>query len=139
MAAYSRPLPQLALGAALAPHVHAMMDISDGLIGDLERICLASGVSARVSASKVPLSDAARETCERDPRLMKVVLTGGDDYQALVVVPLDKSIAFARDALTHGHTVKAIGTCGDGPPEVVAVGMDGQPLDFAHTRYTHRG
>ncbi|MCB1483083.1 MAG: thiamine-phosphate kinase [Rhodobiaceae bacterium] len=138
-ASYRLPRPPVGIQPAIVAHAHASMDISDGLVGDLERMCQASGVSARVSASKVPLSDAVREACERDARLMKVVLTGGDDYQVLVAVPLDKSIAFAREALTHGHTVKAIGTCGDGPPEVVAVDGAGQPLSFTHTRYTHRG
>jgi thiamine monophosphate kinase len=70
---------------------------------------------------------------------MKLVLTGGDDYQSLVAVPVDQSISFARDAMTAGHPVKAIGTVGDGPPEVVAVGLDGQPMSFARTRYSHRG
>ena len=115
------------------------MDISDGLVGDLARLCQASGVSARIRAEKVPLSTAAQLACDSDPRLLKLVLTGGDDYQSMVIVPVDQSISFARDCMTAGLPVKAIGTCGDGPPEVVTVGLDGQAMTFARTRYSHRG
>lgn len=138
-AVYRLPRPPLGLQGAIRAHARASMDVSDGLIGDLERMCHASGISARVSATKVPLSDAVRLACEREPDLLKRVLTGGDDYQALVAVPVEKAIAFARDALTSGHLVHAIGTCGDGPPEVVAVDGGGQQIVFDETRYTHRG
>ncbi|MCB1471923.1 MAG: thiamine-phosphate kinase [Rhodobiaceae bacterium] len=138
-AAYRLPRPPFGLQGAIRKHARAAMDISDGLVGDLARLCQTSGVSARIRAEKVPLSAAAKAACDSDPRLMKLVLTGGDDYQSMVIVPVDQSISFARDCMTSGFPVKAIGTCGDGPPEVVAIGMDGQPMSFARTRYTHRG
>src|SRR3954463_8063110 len=38
---YRRPVPQLSAGQALAPHAHAMMDVSDGLLLDAQRLCTA--------------------------------------------------------------------------------------------------
>lgn len=136
---YRIPRPPLGLQGAIVQHARASMDISDGLVGDLERLCVASGVSARLNAAKVPLSAAARAVCDKEPSLLKVALTGGDDYETLVVVPVDETIAFARDALTAGLTVTAIGTCGEGPAEVVTVDRSGREMQFETTRFSHRG
>ena len=43
---YRRPIPQLGAGQAIAPHAHAMMDVSDGLLLDTERLAQASGCRA---------------------------------------------------------------------------------------------
>ena len=54
--AYRRPVPLLAAGRALAPHAHAMMDVSDGLLLDLSRLCAASGCGAAVDLDALPLT-----------------------------------------------------------------------------------
>jgi len=81
--AYRRPAPQLAAGQALAPIVSAMMDISDGLLIDAQRMATASGVGMRIDLDAVPLSPAYRNHAGegRDARL--AAATGGDDYQLL--------------------------------------------------------
>ena len=45
-------------GPALAPHAHAMMDVSDGLLIDTMRLAEASGLSASIDLDAVPLSRA---------------------------------------------------------------------------------
>ena len=57
---YRRPEPRLALAAALRQYASAAMDVSDGLVKDLERMMRASGVAGRLVAADVPLSDPAR-------------------------------------------------------------------------------
>ncbi len=137
-ASYRLPRPPFGLQQAIRRHARASLDISDGLVGDLERLCRASGVAARVDVAKVPLSDAVTRTCARDQRLMKVVLTGGDDYQVLASVPVDRAISFAHDAREAGHMVKAIGKMLPGPPQVSVLDRDGEPMAFRRTRYSHR-
>ena len=78
-AAYRRPLPRLTEGIALAPHVTAMMDISDGLLLDAWRLAEASDVSLAIDERAVPI--AAPE----DRRLG--ALTWGDDYELLFTLP----------------------------------------------------
>ena len=54
---YRRPIPQLGAGQLLAPHAHAMMDVSDGLLLDARRIAEASRCTARIELDALPLSD----------------------------------------------------------------------------------
>ena len=86
---YHLPEPRLSLGQALAKSglVHASMDVSDGLVADLEHICSASGCGAIVKADRVPLSGAAAAALAEDLDMLQGILTGGDDYELLFTAP----------------------------------------------------
>lgn len=77
------PVPRFAVGQWLAEKklASAMMDLSDGLSTDLERLCAASGVGARIGAEGLPVSSLV----ERGESL-KLALHGGDDYELLFAV-----------------------------------------------------
>lgn len=79
--AYRRPVPLLAEGQALAPHVTAMMDVSDGLLLDASRIAHASGVTIDKETAAVPI---AAPEARRDE-----ALRWGDDYHLLFTLPPD--------------------------------------------------
>jgi thiamine-monophosphate kinase len=83
LAAYRRPQPRLAEGRTLAPLVHAMMDISDGLLIDAARIAAASGLAVTIDLAAVPLSDAYRAFRGEDRAARLAAVTAGDDYQLL--------------------------------------------------------
>jgi thiamine-monophosphate kinase len=106
---YLHPQPRLRLTPVLRRYASSGMDISDGLIGDLAHICDASSVGAEVSGHLVPLSSAARATLAADPRLLSVVLNGGDDYELLVTVSPSAAKAFAAGAAAAGVPVTRIG------------------------------
>ena len=81
--AYRRPVPLLAAGRALAPHARAMMDVSDGLLLDLSRLCAASGCGATVDLDAVPLGEAFVEARGAGRAARLFAATGGDDYALL--------------------------------------------------------
>ena len=81
--AYRRPCPLLTEGRALAPVVHAMSDVSDGLLIDAARMAAASGLAVTVVLEAVPLSPALL-AFHPDPL---VAVTAGDDYQLLFAMP----------------------------------------------------
>lgn len=85
--AYRRPVPQLAAGQLLARHASAMMDVSDGLLLDVGRLCTASGCGADIALDSLPLSRAyiAEAGIGRAARLKAA--TGGDDYALLAALP----------------------------------------------------
>lgn len=86
---FRRPIPLLEIGQALAPYATAMMDVSDGLLIDLDRLCAASGCGAEVDLDSLPLSGAfvAERGPDRTARLFAA--TGGDDYALLAALPPD--------------------------------------------------
>lgn len=80
--AYRRPDALVAQGRALAPHVTAMMDVSDGLLLDAQRIALASRVSLAIQSAEVPFAPSVAERHRQHD-----ALRWGDDYQLLFTLP----------------------------------------------------
>ncbi|MDQ3080076.1 MAG: thiamine-phosphate kinase [Pseudomonadota bacterium] len=111
--AYRRPVPLLAAGRALAPRAHAMMDISDGLLLDLARLCSASGCGAAVDLDSLPLSPAFASERGRDREARLFAATGGDDYALLAACPPDLDPALSL-SLPKGTMVSPIGHLTDG-------------------------
>jgi thiamine-monophosphate kinase len=86
---YRRPVPQLSAGQAIAPHTHAMMDVSDGLLLDARRMAEASRCAITIELDHLPLSSAF--VAERGQALPARLFaaTGGDDYALLAALPPD--------------------------------------------------
>src|ERR1700719_3692024 len=80
---YRVPQPRNALAKAARDHAHAAMDVSDGLAGDLTKLCAASGVSAVIDAPSIPLSATAAALLGRGTVGIETVVSGGDDYEIL--------------------------------------------------------
>jgi thiamine-monophosphate kinase len=95
------PVPRVSAGRALAIErlAHAMMDISDGLAGDLSHLCSASGVGAVIREESLPIGTSASELA---PSLhttpAALALGGGEDYELLVALP-PASLERAQDAV----------------------------------------
>ena len=85
LAAFRRPVPRLAEGRALAPHVHAMADVSDGLLIDAARMAAASGLAVTIDLAAVPLSPHA----PADRAGLLAAAAAGDDYELLFAAPAD--------------------------------------------------
>jgi thiamine-monophosphate kinase len=86
---YRRPIPQLGAGQALAPHAHAMMDVSEGLLLDATRMAEASGCGIAIELDRLPLSSAFVAERGQDLRARMFAATGGDDYALLAALPAD--------------------------------------------------
>src|ERR1019366_10319270 len=76
---YRVPQPRNALAQALRDHAHAAMDVSDGLAGDLAKLCAASGVSAAIDAPSIPTSAAAAALLARGAAGIEAIVSGGAD------------------------------------------------------------
>lgn len=86
---YRRPVPQLGAGETLAPHAHAMMDVSDGLLLDALRMAQASRCTISIELDQLPLSSAFVAERGQDLGARLFAATGGDDYALLLALPAD--------------------------------------------------
>ena len=134
---YRLPQPRMALAEAVRAHASAAMDISDGLAGDLAKLCRASDTSADIEVARVPLSDAAADALSGDCDLIEPILTGGEDYEILCTVASDRVAAFEADSARASVSVSDIGriVAGNTPPRFLST--EGKALSFLHPSYSH--
>lgn len=97
---FLRPEPRVALGRTLRTVASAAMDISDGLLTDLGKLCEASGCGARIDIDELPRSTEmpllfGAESC------VDYALAGGDDYELLFTVPESQATALPRQLAGH--------------------------------------
>ncbi|SDI82758.1 thiamine-phosphate kinase [Bradyrhizobium sp. Rc2d] len=134
---YRVPQPRNALAQAVRDHATAAMDVSDGLAGDLTKLCAASGVSATVEVANVPLSAAAASLIARNAVCVETLLAGGDDYEVLCTVPPAQSDALIAAGRTAGLAVTAIGTIIEGGAPPRFLDGQGQELTLKRLSYSH--
>jgi thiamine-monophosphate kinase len=133
---YRRPVPLLAAGVALASAATAMMDVSDGLLIDLNRLCEASGCGAEIDLGQLPLSRAFVAERGQDRKARLFAATGGDDYALLAALP--QSVDPLSLSLPQPTTIAAIGSLVDAPR--IALSHDDKPvplpaaLGYEHSR-----
>ena len=122
---FLRPTARVALGRRLGGHAGGVIDLSDGLVGDLRKMLDASGVGAEIDIDKLPLSRALREHC--GDAAADFALTGGDDYE----------LCFTADAnaVADVDGITAIGRIVDGNDLVCRRG--GEIVEIDDSGYRH--
>jgi thiamine-monophosphate kinase len=136
-ARYLVPEPRTAIADILRAHASAAMDVSDGLAGDLGKLCRVSGVAAEIVVARVPLSASARAVLAKEPALIETILTGGDDYEVVACVPAGKVETFRQQASAAGVAVTEIGTVTAGQGEARFLDSNGRPLVFRRPSFSH--
>jgi len=101
------------------PDVHAMIDISDGLAGDLAHICKASHVGAIVEETALPVDKSIQALAIRLKKsVLNWILHGGEDYELLFTVP-EEALSEVRVRLNAVVSVSVVGKITDKPGELV--------------------
>jgi thiamine-monophosphate kinase len=134
---YRRPTPRMQLVIPVRNFAQGAIDVSDGLVGDIEKLAQASHVGAAIEAEKVPLSPAARKALARQPDLLSTLLTAGDDYEIVAAVPESSAQDFEAEANNKQVAVTAIGRLTGQTGEVRVLRPDGEPLMLDRKGYAH--
>lgn len=123
------PTPRIALGLALRGVATAMLDLSDGLAGDLTHILRASHCGVQINCDALPLAEPLLNL----PRMEALThaVAGGDDYELCFTAP-----AAARDVISDlGRTLQLpltrIGCVVNGEPDVEWCSTQVQDLSSA--------
>jgi thiamine-monophosphate kinase len=111
--------------------------VSDGLAGDLAKLCSASGVSAQIEIVSVPLSPVAIRALAQGAADLETVLAGGDDYEILCTVPENRWDSFVEAARAVGVPVTAIGHIVAGLQAPGFIDGAGRPVILKRLSYSH--
>jgi len=128
------PTPRCEVGIALRGLASACIDVSDGLGGDLEKLCVASGCGAEIDAAALPVSDALVTAVGRE-LAREYALTGGDDYELLFTVPQARLGAMSNAMALGLGPVARIGSLVSG--NGVRVSARGGVTQFSGSGFDH--
>lgn len=135
------PLPRLALGRelALSGEVTSMIDVSDGLLLDLERITVKYGLGARIYAERIPVSGEYK-SCVKDfsDDYYGLALSGGEDYELLFTSPEGNRESVSETASVTGADITEIGIVNSGTA-IEVVGSKGSEIKLNRRGFVHFG
>jgi thiamine-monophosphate kinase len=130
--AFLHPTPRIAEGLLLVEQgVKTAIDISDGLVADLNQICKASGVGARLEVERVPIEPAVKAAFSQ--RALELALSGGEDYELLFTA---SSEIIERVKKAASRPVTVIGKITDGKG-VSLVDKESKPFKLAKSGWEH--
>src|SRR3984885_6113100 len=134
---YRVPEPRNALASAIRAHAHAAMDVSDGLAGDLAKLCAASAVSAAIELAAIPLSKGASTALKVGAVTLSEIVSGGDDYEILCTVTPDAFKSFAEAASRAGAAASRTGSIIAGKAAPKFLDAKGTELALTRTSFSH--
>lgn len=131
----NRPVPRNAVAKELIGFCHCAIDVSDGLLADLNHICEQSRCGAELYLDKLPLSHELKSFYENSVD-MSQVLSSGDDYELCFAV--DKQYVTEVEAVSNklGLPITNIGTIVQGS-EVVCLDKNNHVIEISKTGFEH--
>ena len=132
-AAHNRPNPRTKAGQTLRRlGVRCAMDVSDGLVADVGKLCAASAVSASIEIDSVPVNPHLKEAFPNSWR--DLALTGGEDYE-LVFTTDQATLRAVKNDL--GDMVTVIGKIEPGDGSVRVEDGSGRSVRIEGTGWDH--
>lgn len=131
-----RPEPRVGIGRCLRGLASAAIDISDGLLGDLQHVVQSSGVGAEVELAKLPMCSTLRAVRDADAR-WRIALCAGDDYELCFTIPPGRGAELSRALEGVDPRVTEIGciTAGRGIHWILPDGSSYQPRASAYRHF----
>ena len=132
-----KPTPRVELGLALRGIAHSAVDVSDGLLGDLQHILKASGVGAEIDTQQVLSTMASGPSSGLKPDdLLRLTLAGGDDYELVFTAPENQRQAIASASASSATPVTRIGKI-TAQPHLSLLDNNGQSLPHSFESFDH--
>ncbi len=135
---FHRPEPQIIAGRTIVDYANAAIDISDGLVADLQHIARASHVDIEIDVEKLPISAACQKV--GGDKALHYALIGGDDYQIAFTVPrknIDVVNSLVAQKKLNATYIGELVTCQETYPKVRCL-RDGQLLSIDNEKgYQH--
>lgn len=134
---YLKPTPRCALSKLIKEYASSSMDLSDGLVADLEKLCAAAKRGAVIDYDQIPLSKSAQKLFYEDKVLKSHCLRWGDDYEILCTIPQKDKAAFEkalREIKIHMTNIGRIESIEHG---VIYRNENGDELSLKGQKFSH--
>jgi thiamine-monophosphate kinase len=137
LARHHQPTPRLTAGALLAREkfATAMIDVSDGLLQDLQHICQASNTGAVIWHEQLPLSSAYRALSGKIGT--RFALSGGEDYELLFCARPRHRLRIEKLPRLAQVKITRIGSCVAAKQGVTVIDGSGKPLALRFKGHDH--
>lgn len=138
--AHLNPPPRVSAGRVLSKNklAHSMIDVSDGCLLDLERLCEASHVGAEIEWENVPLNSGFLELCQdlkKNPQVL--ALSGGEDYELLFAASPKKRNEIIKKFRAIKTKVSRVGHITSKSKGISVLDSHGQKMIFSYQGYQH--
>lgn len=128
------PRPRMLAGQALRAYASSAIDLSDGLIADLNHICQSSSVGANVVLDDLPISNALVNSLGKE-KAYQLALSGGDDYELLFTVSETNRVGMETAIANTGTDVTCIGQLNNSGK--ITTTLNNKPTSISIDRYQH--
>ncbi len=135
---YHMPEPRMAMAEILRTRATAAMDVSDGLLSDLEHMARASGVHIEIDIDRIPISHAVKNWIEHGSDMLEALgaaADGGDDYEIVFTSSIRHSAEIGLMAAAAGIEVTPIGRVW--PGQGVGTQLNAAPFNLPRRGHRH--
>ena len=136
---HKRPQPRLDLGRELARKrlASSMIDISDGLLLDLERISIKQGLGATIYLDRIPLSsNYKKRISDFSKDLYSIAISGGEDYELLFSSSKENEEAIQELSRIQKIKITKIGHITE-QPSIHLLNKDGEEISYDDRGFVH--
>ena len=135
---YYEPEIQIKLAKELLKFARSSIDISDGLIDDLEKMINKQNLSYKIFEEKIPISKNLFNYLKKNDLKKSNFISNGDDYQILFTAGVDKSRIIKNTSKKLGIKISKIGKIGSYNKKSVIINQKGQHLLIKNHGYKHQ-
>lgn len=135
---YYQPDIQINLTKQILRFANTSIDISDGLISDLEKMLNNKKFSYHINAYKIPISNYLSELIKNGKHNKYKLISNGDDYQVLFTASKDKSRIIKRSSENYGIKITKIGKITSGNKKVSIIDEKGKQILIKNKGYIHQ-
>ena len=135
---YYMPDLNLDLAPVLHTFANTSIDISDGLISDLEKLINKQKLSFRLDLNTIPISNNLRKMIKEKKFKKKDFISQGDDYQILFTANPSKSRIIRKTAKSLGLKISKIGKISHNIGKSLFLDEKGEKIALKNNGYYHR-
>ena len=135
---YYKPDIQVRLSKKLFKFARTAIDVSDGLISDLEKMINKQNLSYRLNEYQIPISKKLSNLIKTKKIIKSKLISNGDDYQVLFTADPDKNRIIQRTSRSLGIKITKIGKIIQGTTKSVIIDQKGKQILIKNKGYTHQ-